>query len=97
MKLFRPKDLTPNDSSDSTTTTTRTTMTSTKSTTTVRIPFDKQIPTLFAKTVAGATKFQKDSIVGVQLAYSKFEYDGAFNPKFTVGDLQLEIVEIKAY
>jgi Complex I intermediate-associated protein 30 (CIA30) len=97
MKLFRPKDLTPNDRGDSTTTTTRTTMPSTTSTTTVRIPFDKQIPTLFAKTVAGATKFQKDSIVGVQLAYSKFEYDGAFNPRFAVGDIQLEIVEIKAY
>jgi hypothetical protein len=87
MKLFRPKDdVAPNDSSESTTTTT-----------TVRIPFDKQIPTLFAKTVTGTTTFQKDSIVGVQLAYSKFEYDGALNPKFAVGDIQLEILEIKAY
>lgn len=91
MKLFRP-----NDSSDTTTNASKT-MPSKPTTTTVRIPFDKQIPTLFAKTVTGATTFQKDSIVGVQLAYSKFEYDGGLNPKFTVGDIQLEILEIKAY
>lgn len=64
--------------------------------TTVRIPFNKQIPTLFAKTVPDEA-FQKESVVGVQLAYSKFEYDGDLNPKFAVGDVELQILEIKAY
>lgn len=67
-----------------------------ETTTTVRIPFDKQIPTIFAKTVPGKS-FQKDSVMGVQLAYSKFEYDGDLNPKFEVGDVELQILEIKAY
>ena len=65
-------------------------------TSTVRVPFDKQIPTIFAKTVPGKS-FQKDSVVGVQFAYSKFEYDGELNPMFEVGDVELQILEIKAY
>ena len=64
--------------------------------TTVKIPFDQQIPTIFARTVPDQV-FQKDNVVGVQLAYSKFEYDGALNEKFTPGDLSLQILEISAY
>eukprot|EP00545_Synedropsis_sp_CCMP1620_P005604 CAMPEP_0119005408 /NCGR_PEP_ID=MMETSP1176-20130426/1701_1 /TAXON_ID=265551 /ORGANISM="Synedropsis recta cf, Strain CCMP1620" /LENGTH=252 /DNA_ID=CAMNT_0006957213 /DNA_START=23 /DNA_END=781 /DNA_ORIENTATION=- len=64
--------------------------------TTVRIPFQKQIPTLFAKTVPNET-FNKQSVVGVQVALSKFEYDGDLNPKFALGDVELQILEIKAY
>jgi hypothetical protein len=64
--------------------------------TTVRIPFEKQIPTVFAKTVPNET-FNKNSVVGVQVALSKFEYDGDLNPKFSLGDVELQILEIKAY
>lgn len=64
--------------------------------TTVRIPFDKQVPTIFAKTVPDET-FNKQSVVGVQVALSKFEYDGDLNPKFSLGDVELQIQEIKAY
>jgi len=37
---------------------------------TVRIPFDKQVPTIFAKTVPGKV-FDVKNVVGFQLAYSK--------------------------
>lgn len=37
---------------------------------TVRIPFDEQVPTIFAKTVPGKV-FDVKNIVGFQLAYSK--------------------------
>lgn len=65
-------------------------------TTTVRIPFANQIPTKFARTVQDAS-FSAANIVGIQLTYSKFEYDGDLNPKFSLGDIDLQIQEIKAY
>jgi len=37
---------------------------------TVKIPFDKQIPTIFARTVPDQ-QFKNDNLVGLQLAYSK--------------------------
>jgi hypothetical protein len=40
---------------------------------------------------------QKNNIVGVQFIYSKFEYNGALNPKFEIGNLDVQILEIKAY
>ena len=40
---------------------------------------------------------QKDNIVGLQLVYSKFEYDGGLNAKFEIGDVDLQIMEIRAY
>lgn len=64
--------------------------------TTVKIPFDKQVPTIFARTVPDQT-FQKDNVVGVQFAYSKFEYDGDLNPNFNLGDMDLQILEMSAY
>lgn len=64
--------------------------------TTIRIPFDKQIPTIFAKTVPDQT-FLKSNVVGFQVAYSKFEYDGELNPNFELGDVSLQIMEIRAY
>ena len=67
-----------------------------KDITTIRIPFEKQIPTLFARTVPDQT-FLKDNVVGVQLAYSKFEYDGDLNPNFSLGEMDLQILEISAY
>jgi len=62
----------------------------------VKIPFSKQIPTIFAKTVSGQT-FSKETVKGIQLVYSKFEYDGALNPKFSLGDFQIQVEEIRAY
>mmetsp|Transcript_15078 Transcript_15078/g.32850 ORF Transcript_15078/g.32850 Transcript_15078/m.32850 type:complete len:275 (-) Transcript_15078:295-1119(-) len=63
---------------------------------TVRLPFDRQVPTIFANTVKGKT-FMADNVVGFQLAYSKFEYDGGLNPKFELGDFSLQVAEIRAY
>ena len=62
----------------------------------VRLPFDKQVPTIFANTVEGKS-FMANNVVGFQLAYSKFEYDGGLNPKFVLGDFSLQLVEVKAY
>mmetsp|Transcript_28139 Transcript_28139/g.39586 ORF Transcript_28139/g.39586 Transcript_28139/m.39586 type:complete len:300 (-) Transcript_28139:69-968(-) len=64
--------------------------------TTVKVPFSKQVPTIFAKTVPDQT-FQIQNVVGIQLAYSKFEYDGDLNPNFTMGDMILQILEMSAY
>ena len=41
-----------------------------KTTTTIKIPFKNQIPTIFAKTVPGEI-FNSENIVGLQIAYSK--------------------------
>lgn len=62
----------------------------------VRIPFSSQVPTVFAKTVSGASLNVND-VVGLQFAYSKFEYDGKLNENFDVGDFALQIVELKTY
>jgi hypothetical protein len=63
---------------------------------TVRVPFEKQVPTLFAKIVPDQT-FRKDNVVGIQIAFSKFAYDGGLNPKFSLGGVNLQILEIRAY
>lgn len=65
-------------------------------TTVVKIMFDSQIPTIFAKTVPGQV-FDKANVVGVQMAYSKFEYDGDLNPNFALGNIDLQILEIRAF
>lgn len=62
----------------------------------VRVPFNEMIPTIFARTVPDQT-LQKNNIVGFQLAYSKFEYDGGLNPNFTLGQFSLKISQIRAY
>lgn len=62
----------------------------------VCIPFKDQMPTVFAKTVSG-TSFNVNNVVGLQFIYSKFEYDGKLNNKFDIGDVSLQIVEIKTY
>jgi len=63
---------------------------------TSKISFAKQVPTRFAKTVSGQT-FARDQVRGLQLVYSKFEYDGALNPNFRVGKFQVQVEEILAY
>jgi len=64
---------------------------------TVTVPFDELIPVFRAKTVKDGSKFDGSSIFSFQLMLSKFEYDGALNPKFTPGIFQLELESVKAY
>ncbi|KAL3804256.1 hypothetical protein ACHAWO_009857 [Cyclotella atomus] len=62
----------------------------------IRLPFANQVPTIFAKTVSGKS-FDAKNVVGLQLAYSKFEFDGKLNQNFALGDFTLQILEIRAY
>ncbi len=65
--------------------------------TTIRIPFKDLIPVFRAKTVADADQLDASKIYSMQLMLSKFEYDGALNPKFEAGSFGIEIEYIKAY
>ena len=58
--------------------------------------FDRQVPTIFANTVEGKT-FMANNVVGFQLAYSKFEYDGGLSPLFREGSFMLDIVDVSVY
>ncbi|MEZ2278783.1 MAG: CIA30 family protein [Microcoleus sp.] len=64
---------------------------------TVTIPFEKLIPVFRAKTVKDGSKLNTQTIYSFQLMLSKFEYDGALNPKFTPGSFQLQLESVKAY
>jgi len=64
---------------------------------TVTIPFEKLIPVFRAKTVKDGSRLNTQTIYSFQLMLSKFEYDGALNPKFTPGSFQLQLESIKAY
>jgi uncharacterized protein YbjT (DUF2867 family) len=64
---------------------------------TIRIPFQDLIPVFRAKTVPNAGKFDSSCVYSMQLMLSKFEYDGALNPRFSPGIFGLEIENIKAY
>jgi hypothetical protein len=77
--------------------TTKSPLSSFKTLVTLKIPFDKQIPTRFAKIVQDYPPFNKASVKAFQLTYSKFEYDGALNPKFQRGDFELQLLEIRSY
>jgi Complex I intermediate-associated protein 30 (CIA30). len=61
----------------------------------VKILFDDLISTIFARTVPGQ-KLNSSTIQGFQIAYSKFLFDGDLNPKFELGDFQLDLLEVKA-
>lgn len=63
---------------------------------TVKIFFGKQVPALFARTVANQ-KFRKETVSAVQVSFSKFEYDGGMNPKFKLGDVNLQLIELRAF
>lgn len=64
---------------------------------TIQIPFEALIPVFRAKTVKDAEKFDPSKVFSLQLMLSKFEYDGALNPRFAPGSFSLEIESIKAY
>ncbi|GFH51160.1 hypothetical protein CTEN210_07636 [Chaetoceros tenuissimus] len=63
---------------------------------TIKISFDELIPTIFARTVPNQN-LNKATIEGFQLAYSKFLFDGELNPKFSLGDFSLNMLELRAY
>ncbi|MGJ3248586.1 MAG: CIA30 family protein [Elainellaceae cyanobacterium] len=64
---------------------------------TIRIPFTDLIPTFRAKTQPQAGTLGLKQIQALQLMLSKFEYDGALNPRFETGLFQLQIASIQAY
>jgi uncharacterized protein YbjT (DUF2867 family) len=63
----------------------------------VRISFADLIPVFRAKTVKDCPPIEKSKIRSFQLMLSKFEYDGALNPKFSDGGFSLQLQSIKAY
>ncbi|NET61344.1 MAG: NAD(P)H-binding protein [Symploca sp. SIO2E6] len=63
----------------------------------VRIPFADLIGVFRAKTLKDAPAFDSSQVCAVQLMLSKFEYDGALNPKFEPGSFALQVETIKAY
>ncbi|KAL3822647.1 hypothetical protein ACHAXA_001800 [Cyclostephanos tholiformis] len=62
----------------------------------IRIPFSNQIPTIFASTVSGKS-FDDENVVGFQITYSKFEYNGKLNQNFRLGKFVLQLLELKSY
>ena len=64
---------------------------------TVQIPFAELIPVFRAKTLPEASSFDASKVYSMQLMLSKFEYDGALNPKFSPGLFALQVESIKAY
>ncbi|MCG6137008.1 MAG: CIA30 family protein [Nostoc sp. LLA-1] len=63
----------------------------------IRIPFSELTPVFRAKVVADCPLIDVNRISSFQLMLSKFEYDGALNPKFTPGNFALQVESIKAY
>lgn len=64
---------------------------------TIRIPFADLIPVFRAKTVPEAGEFDASRVYSMQLMQTKFEYDGALNPRFSTGLFRLDLESIKAY
>lgn len=64
---------------------------------TVRIPFNQLTPVFRAKTVNDAAPIQSQHIRAMQMMLSKFEYDGALNPRFSPGEFRLSIQTIGVY
>jgi uncharacterized protein YbjT (DUF2867 family) len=63
----------------------------------IYIPFRDLIPVFRAKVVKDAPPIEQSRICSFQLMLSKFEYDGALNPKFSPGGFALQLESIKAY
>lgn len=64
---------------------------------TVRIPFNQLTPVFRAKTVNDAPLIESQQIRAMQMMLSKFEYDGALNPRFSPGEFRLMIKTIGVY
>ncbi|MBD2694621.1 CIA30 family protein [Anabaena catenula] len=63
----------------------------------ITIPFANLVPVFRAKIVKDSPKIDSSKVCSFQLMLSKFEYDGALNPKFTAGGFALQLESIKAY
>lgn len=63
----------------------------------IRIPLADLVPVFRAKSVKDAPPIDSSKISSLQLMLSKFEYDGALNPKFSPGNFALQIESIKGY
>ncbi|HYW20862.1 MAG TPA: CIA30 family protein [Nodularia sp. (in: cyanobacteria)] len=64
---------------------------------TIRVPFKDLVPVFRAKVLPDSPPIYAGKISSFQLMLSKFEYDGALNPKFSPGNFALQIESIKAY
>ncbi|TVP57057.1 MAG: NAD-dependent epimerase/dehydratase family protein, partial [Nodularia sp. (in: Bacteria)] len=64
---------------------------------TVRVPFKDLVPVFRAKVLQDASPIYAGKVASFQLMLSKFEYDGALNPKFSPGNFALQMESIKAY
>jgi len=64
---------------------------------TVRIPFSQLQAVFRARTLPDAPRFDGSGLQAMQLMLSKFEYDGALNPRFQAGSFALEIETIRVY
>jgi hypothetical protein len=62
--------------------------------TATQLPFDSLKPTRFAKVLPNHQPSNKSTLYGIQLTLSKFEYEGALNPKFTEGRFSLLVKDI---
>ncbi|MGM3304511.1 CIA30 family protein [Anabaena sp. WFMT] len=63
----------------------------------ITIPFADLTPVFRAKSVKDCPPIDSSKVCSLQLMLSKFEYDGALNPKFNPGNFALEIESIKAF
>jgi hypothetical protein len=63
----------------------------------ISIPFEKFSPTRFARRVPMVVPFRKNSLAGVQLTLSKFEYEGDLNPKFVEGPFSVKLESLQAF
>lgn len=64
---------------------------------TIRVAFQDLVPVFRAKIVGDSPPIDNSRVASFQLMLSKFEYDGALNPKFSAGGFALHIEYIKAY
>lgn len=62
----------------------------------VKVPFEKFVPTRFAKVIPGVT-FDRSTFSSVQFTLSKFEYDNDLNPKFNTGPFYMDIASISTF
>ncbi len=64
---------------------------------TIRLPFVELVPVFRAKTVSNSRPLNAARVRSLQLMLSKFEYDGALNPRFAAGEFRLNVGAIAVY
>jgi len=63
---------------------------------TVRLPLSSFVATRFARLLDGET-LDSSQIWAIQLVLSKYAYDGALNPNFKPGDMELVVQAVETY